>query len=105
MFFCLFVLFQKSVNCTPRVKSQIQLPVFVNNVKKVLLECERKKGGEGVRKENKEALYSGVCSIHSYVPYIYPLPSTWLTEPLSLEGGSNLPILRECIMTDLNQWS
>lgn len=69
---------KKSVNRTHRVKSQIQLPVFVNNVKKVLLECERKEGGGvgRVRKEKKETLYSSVCSIHSYVPYIYPLPST-----------------------------
>lgn len=62
-------------------------------------------GGGVVRKEKKETLYSSVCSIHSYVPYIYPLPSTWLTEPLSFEGGSDLPILKERIMTDLNQWS
>ena len=66
----------------------------------------RDRGAEGGRKE-KEKLSTAIsmaCNI-TYLVYIYILPSTWITEPLSLEGGSDLPIPKERVMIDLNQWS
>lgn len=41
----------------------------------------------------------------TYLGIAYILPSAWITEPLSLEGGSDLPIPKERVMIDLNQWS
>ena len=71
---------------------------------------EKKTGREGQRGRGREegkgrALYSNKHGTLRHISCIYILPSTWITEPLSLEGGSDLPISKERVMIDLNQWS